>query len=417
MIIPVGLDEEEVRRTPGISYAIIAINILAFVLIWIEVSRGVNPFTSLGYIPAEPRLLNLFTCLFVHAGILHLLGNMLFFFITRPFIEDLYGRPIFLLHYLASGIAATLAHAKINPESDLPVVGASGAISGIMGAFLVRLGRRRIRFLWFPLPPLPWRKHFTMPAFVFLPLWFLSQLLMANVAQERGGVAVYAHLGGFLFGALAALLIAATGVEKRFIHPAIEAEVGYSADADFLRAIEQGDQEDWENARATLARLIARDPKNVDVRRYALEVAMKARDEAGIAAHGSRLLEMYLQLQEGNLARDLIHETSSSKMPARFLLHAADFVLKDGDARTAIDLYLRAADDHPTDPAALRALLQASELLRKAGDPAGARAALDRGLRHPGCVGDWKDTFVRKLAQLPSLSPRSGAAPGPHPSA
>src|SRR5262245_60906239 len=322
MIIPVGLDEEEVRRTPGISYAIIAINVLAFVLIWLAISRGINPFTAYGYIPAEPRLLTLFTCLFIHAGLLHLLGNMLFFFITGPFIEDLYGRGIFLLLYLASGVVATLAHAKMNPASELPVVGASGAISGIMGAFLVRLGARKIRFLWFPLPPLPWRKHFSVQAFIFLPFWFLSQILMTTVAQERGGVAVYAHLGGFAFGALAAIFIAITGIEKRFIHPAIEAQVGYSADADFVRAIQQGDQEDWEGARATLARVLARDPKNVDVRRYALEVAMKSRDQAGVAAHGTRLLEMYLQLREGDLARDLIHETSSAKMPARFLLHA-----------------------------------------------------------------------------------------------
>jgi predicted Zn-dependent protease len=124
---------------------------------------------------------------------------------------------------------------------------------------------------------------------------------------------------------------------------------------------------------------------------------------------------MYLQLQEADLARDLIHETSSSRMPARFLLHAADFVLKEGDARTAIDLYRRAADDHPADPAALRALLQVSDLLRRAGDPAGARAALDRGLRHPGCVGEWKDTFARKLSQLPPAASRPGAMPGSRP--
>ena len=417
MLIPVGLDEDEVRRTPGISYAIVAINVVAFVLILIDASRGGTPLASLGYVPAEPTWVSLFTSLFVHAGILHLLGNMLFFFVSGPFIEDVYGRPLFTLLYLSAGVASVLTHAKMNPESTIPIVGASGAISGIMGAFLVRLGTRRIRFLWFPLPPFPWRKHFAMPAFVFLPLWFLYQLLLASVAQGRGGVAVYAHIGGFLFGAVAAIVIAVSGIEKRWIHPAIEKEVGYSADAEFLRAIEQGDQEDWESAKKTLGSLLARDPKNVDVRRYALEVAMKSRDQAGIALHGARLLEMYLALREPDLARDLIHETSAAKMPARFLLHAADFVLRDGDARSAIDLYLRAAEYHPTDPAALRALLQAADLLRKAGDPAGARAALDRGLRHPGCVGEWKETFVKKLSEIPAGPARPGYATGPTPSA
>ena len=126
---------------------------------------------------------------------------------------------------------------------------------------------------------------------------------------------------------------------------------------------------------------------------------------------------MYLALREPELARDLIHETSPAKMPARFLLHAADFVLRDGDARSAIDLYLRAAEYHPTDPAALRALLQAADLLRKAGDAAGARAALDRGLRHPGCVGEWKETYVKKLSEIPTGPARPGYAPGPTPSA
>ena len=416
MIIPIGLDEDEVRRTPGISYAIVGLNIAAFIFILVDAARGGTPLATYGFVPADPNWFHLFTSLFVHAGILHLLGNMLFFFVTGPFIEDVYGRPLFTLLYLSAGVASVLTHAKMNPESTIPIVGASGAISGIMGAFLVRLGARKIRFLWIFLPPFPWRKQFAIQAFIFLPFWFLYQVLLANVAAAIG-VAVYAHIGGFLFGAVFALIIAVTGVEKRFIHPAIEREVGYSADADFVRAIEQGDQEDFEGARKTLGVLLTRDPKNVDVRRYALEIAMKTRDQAGIAAHGTRLLEMYLSLEESHLARDLIHETSSAKMPARFLLHAADFVLQEGDARTAIDLYLRAADNNPADPAALRALLQAADLLRKAGDSMGARAALDRGLRHPACVGDWRDTFTKKLSQLTASPGRPGIAPGATPSA
>ena len=416
MIIPVGLDQDEVRRTPGVSYAIIALNIAAFILLLVDAAGGGSPLATYGFIPAEPDWFHAVTSLFVHAGILHLVGNMLFFFVTGPFIEDVYGRPLFTLLYLSAGVASVLTHAKMNPESTIPIVGASGAISGIMGAFLVRLGARRIRFLWIFFPPFPWRKQFAVQAFIFLPFWFLYQVLLTRVAPALG-VAVYAHIGGFLFGAVVAILIAVSGIEKRFIHPAIEKEVGYSADADFVRAIEQGDQEDFEGARKTLGTLLARDPKNVDVRRYALEVAINSRDQAGIAAHGTKLLEMYLSLHEPDLARNLIHETSSAKMPARFLLHAADFVLREGDARTAIDLYLRAADNHPTDPAALRALLQASDLLRKAGDLMGARAALDRGLRHPGCVGEWKDTFTKKLSQLPGSPSKPGFAPGATPSA
>ena len=130
------------------------------------------PVVRWGYTPAEGGVAAIASSIFMHAGWMHLLGNMLFLFLTGPFIEDRYGRPLFTVFYLASGAAATLSHAAHDPASLVPLVGASGAIAGLMGAFLVRLGASRIRFLvWpMPIPFIHWRYSVLLPAFVVLPL-------------------------------------------------------------------------------------------------------------------------------------------------------------------------------------------------------------------------------------------------------
>jgi len=109
------------------------------------------PLLAHGFVPADPDPFAALSSLFVHAGLFHLVGNLLFFFATGPFLEDVYGRPLFLLLYLSCGAAALVAHTWQSPGSLAPVVGASGAVAGIMGAFLVRLRTSRIRFLFFPI--------------------------------------------------------------------------------------------------------------------------------------------------------------------------------------------------------------------------------------------------------------------------
>src|SRR5207253_315943 len=110
------------------------------------------------------------TSMFVHSGWLHLIGNMLFFFAAGPFLEDVYGRVLFTLLYFLSGFAAIGAHVWQNPGSLAPVVGASGAVAGVLGAFLIRFARSKIQFLWLPIPLVFWwRYRVFIPAFLFLP--------------------------------------------------------------------------------------------------------------------------------------------------------------------------------------------------------------------------------------------------------
>jgi membrane associated rhomboid family serine protease len=167
-------------------------------------SRAALVFRAYGYIPAQPHLLTLFTSMFLHAGWLHLIGNMLFLWLAGASLEDRWGRILYLILYLVSGVVATLIHAAMTPASTLPLVGASGAIAGLMGAFLIRLATTRIKlFYWF----LFFRGTFQAPAYVVLPLWLLQQFLMAWQGLA-GGVAVWAHIGGFVVGAAAIKLFA-----------------------------------------------------------------------------------------------------------------------------------------------------------------------------------------------------------------
>jgi len=159
-------------------------------------------WTALGGDPLDPaRFLPLFTSMFWHGGFLHLAGNMLYLWIFGDNVEDRLGHLRFLLFYVAAGAAAGLTHVALSPASTLPTVGASGAIAGVLGAYLVTFPRARVLTL-IPIIIIPW--FVEIPAFVYLVLWFVMQLLEGvgslGAPVENGGVAVWAHIGGFVAG-------------------------------------------------------------------------------------------------------------------------------------------------------------------------------------------------------------------------
>jgi membrane associated rhomboid family serine protease len=206
----------------------------------LKARAALSVFRRYGYIPAEPHLLSLFTSMFLHAGWLHLIGNMLFLWLAGGSLEDRWGRILFPILYVVSGIMATLIHAAMQPQSTLPLVGASGAIAGLMGAFLVRLATTRIRLAyWFYFI----RGTFLAPAYVALPLWLLQQFMMARTGTA-GGVAVWAHIGGFVFGVLVAIVIQATELEAKVLAPAIAKKTTWAASEQLAAALSKLDRGD-----------------------------------------------------------------------------------------------------------------------------------------------------------------------------
>ncbi len=168
-----------------------------------------------GFIPAYHKAswLNYFSCMFLHGGLLHILGNMLFLFLAGIAMEDSWGRGFYTIFYLAAGLVATATHAFTAPDSKIYLVGASGAIAGLMGAFMVRYFKARIKFFYFIIFK---AGTFKAPAYVMLPLWIALELkdTFTTSASDSGGVAFWAHIGGFFFGAVVGALVHFTGVGK-----------------------------------------------------------------------------------------------------------------------------------------------------------------------------------------------------------
>jgi membrane associated rhomboid family serine protease len=164
------------------------------------------------FIPAQPRPIAYLTANFLHGGWLHLIGNMWFLWLAGVVLEDVWGRVLYSVFYLMAGAAALQFWAWLNPGSMTPTLGASGAIAALMGAFLIRFPKSRIRMMWI-LFIRPYR--FAAPAYALLPLWLLKEVFYASLLGETSSVANWAHVGGFLFGVLAAVSLRYSGLEHK----------------------------------------------------------------------------------------------------------------------------------------------------------------------------------------------------------
>src|SRR6185503_1859033 len=189
------------RTTPYITITIIGLNALAWLAeISIDASGSLPLFLQLyGVVPAEFSPATLITSMFLHGSWMHVIGNMWYLWIFGDNVEDRLGHGRFIVFYLACGFAAAFAQTALNPESLVPMVGASGAIAGVMGAYLVLYPHSRVLML-FPFPVF----LFELPAVVFLVMWFLVQFLnginQLPVFEKNaisGGVAFWAHVMGF----------------------------------------------------------------------------------------------------------------------------------------------------------------------------------------------------------------------------
>jgi membrane associated rhomboid family serine protease len=370
------------------------------------------PSSRLGFVPARPNPFALVTYTFVHGGWIHLLGNMLFLFLTGPFIEDLYGRPLFAVLYFVSGIAGAGAFAAGAPQAQAALVGASGAIAGVMGAFLVRLAARRIEFLVLPVPIVPaFRFKLKLPAFVVIPLWAAEQLYYAfSVAGADSPVAFSAHVGGFVAGLVLAGAVALLRVEERFVNPAIEREIAIEQNPAIGRASDARVAGDLASARRLIDGVLRSEPGNVDAWTESFEIALAAADAERAGQAGLRLIELHGRA-DPEMVWDVVGDPRwrELRMPARFLTTVADLLARAGDAREAIEIYRRqAAEAAPGEVAGLRALVSEGELLMRAGDARGAREAFERARGHPACTEPWVERIERALAVS---RPTRGARP------
>jgi membrane associated rhomboid family serine protease len=222
-MFPVGDDRVQGGPVPIATFALIALNVLAFLVelgqpsngalqsfiqAWGVVPREYSTFRDLPPTIPLPFWTTLFTSMFLHGGWMHLGGNMLYLWIFGDNLEKVMGAARFVIFYLVCGLAASFAHIVFGPGSNVPAVGASGAISGVLGGYLVLFPRNQVRVL-------TRGGIMSVPAIVVLGFWIVIQLLsgigsMATTSETGGGVAYMAHIGGFVAGLVLVKLMASS---------------------------------------------------------------------------------------------------------------------------------------------------------------------------------------------------------------
>lgn len=217
-MFPIGDDDSALRRTPYITYGLIAVNVIVFL---IELNGGDRFIENWAFIPSrfsnDPtgNMPTLFTAMFMHGGWMHLFGNMLYLYIFGDNVEDRFGHLPFLAFYLVCGIAATFAQYYVNSGSSIPNVGASGAIAGVLGAYILMFPHARVDVLVI-------RQIISLPALAVIGFWIVLQLFsgfgsiaLTDETADVGGVAYMAHVGGFVAGLVLAFLLGRRGGPSR----------------------------------------------------------------------------------------------------------------------------------------------------------------------------------------------------------
>ncbi len=329
-----------------------------------------HPYQRWGLVPAEWSALTFLTHMFLHGGLLHLLGNMLILYLAGPFIEDVWGRPLFAAFYVIAGIVAALAFLIPNADSTIPMIGASGAIAAVMGAFLIRYWNTRIKFFY--IFGLIWRGTFSAAAWVMLPLWFGEQLFMAAMTSSGGiggGIAYWAHVGGFAFGVAAALAIRHWRIEERYIEPTLEGKIHTTVvdNAALDRALAASAAGSTERALELLAAQCRAQPGNHDVALAYWGVAV----EAGRAAEAAPAVV--------GVVRD---------------------ELRGGHHELALDHWSELVEHAPHAPVDAEVLIRIAQAAVRAGNPAGATPVLRRAMLEGGT--SMPATMALRIARLAS---------------
>jgi membrane associated rhomboid family serine protease len=344
--------------------------------------------TQYAFVPAHPRPITYITSVFLHAGWLHIIFNMWFLWLAGVVLEDTWGRIIYPIFYLLAGAAASQFHAWTNPGSLTAALGASGAVAALMGAFLVRFPTTRVEMLW--LFGFGFRSYrFWARAYWLLPLWFLSEVFSGALFGAGSGVAHWAHVGGFAFGALAALGIRYSGLEHH-ANKAIEAKVSWTADTAIVEATEQMNEGKLDEAITTLRGYLGTKPDSLEAYTLLPQLYWRKNDIPKYHESITKLCQLHLKAQEHEAAWTDYQEFTNSggqKLPASMWLELCRSAEGQQHFDRAVQEYDKLARAYPTERQSLLALMAAGRLsLKKLNRPAEAlrfyQAASDSPVPH-----------------------------------
>jgi membrane associated rhomboid family serine protease len=326
-----------------------------------------------GNTPARHDVQGLLTSQFLHLGWLHLIFNLWFLWLVGCNIEDRWGRVVFPLFYFSAGVAAGLVHNLMSWGSTVPVIGASGAIAGAMGAFLVRFGRTQIRFVYLLLLR---PGTFRAPAYLMLPLWAGKELVEWSLFGQTSAVAHWAHLGGFVYGVVFAVAVAASGLERRLDRMLERADLVSVQDPELARAASLADQGRTTEALQVLDRLRASKPNDIDVRLELLRVAHAAGDTGRARLGRVELIGLYLRQGAEDTAVDLyqelVHSGEENSLPSELRFRLARRLERQGRLVRAEQEYDKLHSGSLEDEVAFQAILAHAALCVRQGRKAAA---------------------------------------------
>jgi len=316
------------------------------------------------YVPAHPRAISYVTANFLHGGWIHLIGNMWFLWLAGFILEDTWGRVIYPLFYLVAGAAALQFYGWCAHGSYLPLIGASGAVAALMGAFLVRFPKMKIEMLLFLIV---FRIRFKAPAYWLLPLWLAMEFFYGSALGTTSPVAHWAHVGGFLFGMAGAFALQQSGMEQK-ANDAIESKLSWSGAPEVVQASEAMERGKLDEAASILQKHVAANPNSADALNLLQQAHWRRSDMEAYRNVTVQLCQVYLKNQDQDNAWRAFEEYQNAggdKMPAATWLEIIRSLETQQHFDRAVSEYERLAEAYPTEKQSLLAQLAAGRLCLK----------------------------------------------------
>lgn len=333
---------------------------------------SVSLLDQYAYVPAHPSGISYLTANFLHAGWLHLIGNMWFLWLAGTILEDTWGRIIYPILYLVAGVVALQLHGWANSGSLTPTLGASGAVAALMGAFLVRFPTTKIDVAVILSPrsianlALGKGIRFKAAAYWLLPFWLLAEVFAGALFGKYSSTAHWAHVGGFAFGALAALGLRYSGLEAK-ADQAIESKVSWTADPAIVAATEQRDKGQLNEAVATLQNYLVSNPASADALALLHPLYWRQNNVAAYRDTIAKLIGVQLKANNHEAAwqdyQDL--KNAGQALPAPVWLELCRSVEGQGNFELAAEEYGRLAAAYPSEKPGLLALISAGRISLK----------------------------------------------------
>jgi membrane associated rhomboid family serine protease len=368
------------------------------------------------FVPGDTKPISYLTANFLHGGWLHLIGNMWFLWLAGFVLEDVWGRPLFITFYLVAGAAAMQFHAWTNVGSMVPSLGASGAVAGLMGAFLVRFPKMKIEMAWiFGLISLMRRRvyRFKAAAYWLLPIWLGMEILYGGLMGSSGGVAHWAHVGGFLFGVLAALAIQHSGFEHK-VNQAIEEKVGVTTDPTLEQASDLMDHGKLDEAVVLLNNHLSANPNSIDGLNLLRTIHWRRNEMPAYQDVTLKVCALHLKAKDDEGAwhdyEDFV-KAGGNNLPSAMWLDLAHALESHENYEHALGEYGKLISAYPTERQALMAQMAAARLcLKRLGRPQDALKFYEAAAASPIPHLDLEQSIAMGIREAKNATTQTRAA-------